>query len=91
MSDVAPPPVAKRPTQRFRRSADTVRLSEDQKRRQGSVAQSAWLVLGGRDAAVEFLNAHDDTLGGRPIDVAIESDGGLGRVVEMLEARAAAR
>ena len=41
------------------------------------------LVLG-RDDAIAFLNADHDGLGGRPIDVAIASEEGIGRVERIL-------
>ncbi|WP_066795643.1 antitoxin Xre/MbcA/ParS toxin-binding domain-containing protein [Sphingomonas soli] len=99
MSDATPadqgsaaePPAsdAKPQFKRFRKRFDTVRLSPEAATRQGRVATSAFLALKGRDAMIAFLNTHDDSLGGRPIDLAVESDAGLAAVEQALAARAA--
>jgi hypothetical protein len=44
--------------------------------RQSEAARLAWSKVGA-DAAPLFLNTHHDGLGGRPVDVAGESDEGL--------------
>lgn len=77
-------------TKRFRKRFDTVRLTPDAAERQGKAATLAWKVLGNRDDAVAFLNTHDDTLGGRPIDLAVASAAGLTAVIQLLESRKAA-
>ena len=76
-------------TKRFRKRFDTVRLSPDAAARQGKVATAAFLALKDRDAMVAFLNTHDDALGGRPIDLAVESDAGLKAVEAALAERGA--
>lgn len=38
------------------------------------------MMLLGREAAIEFMNTRDKRLGGRPIDLAVESDEGRSRV-----------
>jgi hypothetical protein len=76
-------------TKRFRRRFDAVRLSPDQATRQGEAATAAWLAFKDRDAMVAFLNTHDDDLGGRPIDLAVESVEGLATVKQALAARSA--
>ena len=38
---------------------------------------------------IAFLNTHDESLGGRPIDLAVESADGLEAVARLLETRAA--
>lgn len=76
-------------TKRFRRRFDAVRLSPEQATRQGDAATAAWLALKDRDAMVAFLNTHDDALGGRPIDLAVESVEGLAAVKQALAARSA--
>lgn len=53
--------------------------------RQGRIAQAAFVKLGDRDAAMTFLNTHDEALGSRPIDAAVESDDGLARAEQALE------
>lgn len=55
------------------------RLTVAASRRQGETTRMAMMVLG-RDAAIEFMNSHDEALGGRPIDLAIASDEGRSRV-----------
>lgn len=52
-----------------------VRLTPAAARRQGDVTRLAMIVLG-REAAISFMNAPNDKLGGRPIDLVIESEGG---------------
>ncbi len=73
---------------RFRKRFDTVRLSPEAAARQGKAATAAFLALKDRDAMIAFLNTHDDTLGGRPIDLAVESDAGLKLVEDALAAQA---
>ncbi|MES2989702.1 MAG: antitoxin Xre/MbcA/ParS toxin-binding domain-containing protein [Pseudomonadota bacterium] len=72
---------------RFRKRFDTVRLSPEAAARQGKAATAAFLALKDRDAMKDFLNTHDDALGGRPIDLAVESDEGLKAVEAALAAR----
>ncbi len=55
--------------------------------RQGSIAQRAFLAFGNRDAAVAFLNTHDDALGQRPIDAAVASADGLAAAERLLADR----
>lgn len=96
MSDAALPPAepateaaprANKPiTRRFRKAMVGERLSADQARRQGHVSRVAWERLGGRDAAVAFLNTHHADLDARPLDLAIASDEGLARVEALLAA-----
>ncbi|MBD8679825.1 antitoxin Xre/MbcA/ParS toxin-binding domain-containing protein [Sphingomonas sp. CFBP 13720] len=74
---------------RFRRKFTTVRLTPEQAARQGQVATTAFRLFGERDAAVAFLNAHDDDLGGRPLDLAIASAEGLATVEASMAARTA--
>lgn len=61
-------------TQRFRPRFSGPRLAADEAERQGRVARLAWAAFGGRDDAIAFLNDHHGDLGGRPIDLAIESE-----------------
>lgn len=85
----APATNAKPEFKRFRKRFDTVRLSPEAAARQGKAATAAFLALKDRDAMIAFLNTHDDALGGRPIDLAVESDEGLKSVEAALAARAA--
>lgn len=57
----------------------SARLTPAASRRQGETTRMAMLLLG-REAAIEFMNTHDESLGGRPIDLAIASDEGRSRV-----------
>jgi hypothetical protein len=65
----------------FKKRFDRPRLSSEQAARQGRAARLACERMPQSGAAVAFLNTHDDALGGRPIDLAIGSEGGL-RAVE---------
>ena len=56
--------------------------------RQGRITMFAWKKLGNENA-IAFLNAHDEALGGRPLDLAVASEDGLGAVERAIEARAA--
>ncbi|WP_448664295.1 hypothetical protein ACG3SL_06360 [Sphingomonas sp. CJ20] len=87
---VAAPTNQKPQSQRFRKRFDTPRLSPEAAQRQGKVATLAWDRLRDRDQVVAFLNTHDDALGARPIDLAVESQAGLDRVLQSLDARAKA-
>lgn len=89
----APQTVAAAPvrphTQRFRRASNAVNLTADQRRRQATAMQHAWIALGSREAVMAFFNELSDVLGGRPLDLAVDSDEGLARVVALLHARSA--
>ncbi len=61
-------------TQQFRKRFSGPRLSAEAAERQGRVTQLAWKLLGGREGAMAFLNAHDEALGGRPLDLAVASE-----------------
>ena len=75
-------------TKKFRRSAGRSRMPAPQARRQGDIVTLAFTTLGGRDAALDFLNSHDASLDARPLDVASESDDGFERVRAIIAARA---
>ncbi|WP_375272232.1 hypothetical protein [Sphingomonas sp.] len=70
-------------TRRFRPAR--VAMDRGAAARQGKIAQAAFVKLGDRNAAMTFLNTHDDALGSRPIDAAVESDDGLARAERALE------
>ncbi len=71
---------------RFTRSrSNAPKLSTDAAKRQGEIVHFAFLTLGGRDAAMEFLNNPDSALGGRPIDVAIASADGAANVTRAIK------
>jgi uncharacterized protein (DUF2384 family) len=87
----APEELARKPEyKRFRKRFDAVRLTPDAAARQGKAATLAWDVFKDRDAMIAFLNTHDDALGGRPIDLAVDSAEGLATVQRSLEAHKAA-
>jgi hypothetical protein len=73
----------------FRKRPSGPHLSRDQAERQGKVSSQAFLALGQADA-IAFLNTHDDGLGGRPIDLAVNSAEGLAAVERALQDRKAA-
>ncbi len=53
----------------------TPRLNPAAARRQGDTTKLAMVLLG-REAAIAFMNDDNAALGGRPIDLVIESDKG---------------
>jgi len=61
----------------FQKRVATPRLDPDQAKRQGRVSRLAFEALRQPGAAIAFLNTHDETLGGRPIDLAVASEDGL--------------
>ena len=61
----------------FARRNDGPRLSRDEADRQGRATRLAINAFPGAGAAVAFLNAHNDELGGRPLDIAVASAAGL--------------
>lgn len=71
----------------FGRFSSGPRLSPEQAARQGRISQMAIVRLGAT-AAIGFLNGHDEKLGGRPLDLAIDSVEGLRAVEQRLEDRA---
>ena len=70
----------------FQSKFTAVRLSADALERQSGITLLAWNVLG-PDAAIAFLNSHDEALGGRPLDMAIASSEGFDKVEQVLAAR----
>lgn len=74
----------------FKKRNDGLRLSPEQAERQGRASRLAVEVLKRPEAVIAFLNTHDDSLGGRPIDLAVASDAGLSAVEEALAGRKAA-
>jgi uncharacterized protein (DUF2384 family) len=68
--------------------ANRPKLPKDEARRQGNIATLAFLLLGGRDSAMAFLNTAHESLGARPIDLAIASDAGYARVEQAIKTTA---
>jgi hypothetical protein len=62
----APEPA--RPSRHWRKPASP--LSQQTTQRQGLITNLVFAHLGGRDAAIAFLNAHHDGLGAKPLDLA---------------------
>lgn len=60
-----------------------MRLTPAAARRQGDTTRLAMLVLG-KEAAISFMNAPNDKLGGRPIDLVIKSEEGRALVEGVL-------
>ena len=82
--EIAPPeaaPVAdtpsRSPMRRSRSFDNRPTLTPDQRRRQARIVRLAMDTLGSADAIKGFLNDHHETLGGRPLDLALASDEGL--------------
>lgn len=74
----------------FRPSKLASPLSKDVAKRQGQITSLAFALLGGRDAALAFLNDGNDALGGRPLDLAMASDKGYRLVEQAIHLSAAA-
>lgn len=66
------------------KNKNVIRLTDDEARRQGKAARLAWESLPEAGEAVAFLNTFNQHLGGRPIDLAVASDGGLRAVAAAL-------
>ena len=77
-----PPPSSRSRSARcsFRRRSNTFLLSPDAAKRQGEVVNLAFLLLGGRNRAMGFLNTYNERLEGRPLDIAVASTDGCYRV-----------
>ncbi len=66
------------------RWSDRPKLSPDAASRQGEVTKLAFEALGGRNEAIAYLNTACARLGGRPLDLAVESADGLRRVAKAI-------
>ena len=73
-----------RTTRTFRRRSDIPKLSPDQVRRQNNVLQSAWQHFKAPGPVIAFLNAQNEALEGKPLQIALNSDEGLQRVERLL-------
>lgn len=72
------------PAPRFRKYLPPSRLTREQCRRQTDVLRAACEHIVPNGAAIAFLNAHHEELGGVPLQLAIDSDHGLSRVERLL-------
>lgn len=84
-TDVAPP-ARPRTNNHFRKNRTP--LARDDAKRQGDISQLAFLTMGGRDPAVEFLNSENAALGGRPLALATASAEGYEQVASAIRAMA---
>lgn len=87
----AAPPAEAKPARRsgFQPRRTMKKMEPAAAERQGRITLLAWKRLGS-ERAIAFLNAHDDALGGRPLDLAVASEEGLGAVERAIDARVAA-
>lgn len=76
-------------TQRFRPRQSGPRLTADAAERQGRVVRLAFASFGGRDGAIAFLNTPHETLGGRPVELAVASETGCAAVERAIAEHAA--
>ncbi|WCT72793.1 hypothetical protein PQ455_14275 [Sphingomonas naphthae] len=67
-----------------KRPAPHQRLTPEQAARQGRAATLAFEKLRQSEAVIAFLNTHDDSIGGRPIDLAVTSADGLASVEQLI-------
>lgn len=84
-----PTPSNARPRLKFhkRRTA----FASDLAQRQGDISQLAFLMMGGRDPAMDFLNSECPALGGRPLAIATASADGYEKIARAIKVRAADR
>ena len=84
-AELTEPRVLKRRSYRsFRKSQEPFPL--DDARRQGNISQLAFLLMGGRDPALAFLNTENTKLGGRPLVIATASADGYAQVAAAIRA-----
>lgn len=74
----------------FQTSSRRESLSRDKAKRQGDITSLAFLHLGGREGAMDFLNNVDAELDGRPLDIAIASEKGCQMVRQVIMKRGSA-
>ena len=76
-------------TNPFRRNRNITPLAPESAQRQGAISALAFQLLGGRDAALDFLNTENKPLGGRPIAVATQSAAGYACVEREIRSQSA--
>lgn len=84
-----PTPSDARPRLQFRKRRTA--FASDLAQRQGDICQLAFLTMGGRDPAMDFLNNECPSLGGRPLAIATASLAGYEKIAGAIKARAADR
>lgn len=72
----------------FRKSYTKNLMPADAVARQGQITRIAWEKMREPGEAIAWLNAHDDALGGRPIDLATASVEGFAAVEAAIVGRA---
>ena len=82
----SPADAAPKKRARFTSSYKLPRLPADEARRQGEITIFALNALG-RDAALIFLNNHDEELGGRPLHLATASVAGFESIKTAISVR----
>ncbi|PZU11320.1 MAG: hypothetical protein DI606_11255 [Sphingobium sp.] len=82
----SPAETAPKKRARFTSSYKMPRLPADEAKRQGEITIFAFHALG-RDAALVFLNNHDEELGGRPLHLATASVAGFESIKTAIGAR----
>jgi len=87
--EAASAPSAASPANHWKRRPRAPALPREQAVRQGEISRLAFLSLG-RERAIEFLNGSHEALGGRPLDLATDSEEGASAVAAELERMAAA-
>jgi uncharacterized protein (DUF2384 family) len=83
--DTSAEPQQKQRTRTFRKFEAPIRYTPEQAKRLDEVLRQAWSSLPSKDAAIAFLNTQSESLGGKPMSLALESDAGLESVKELLE------
>jgi uncharacterized protein (DUF2384 family) len=83
-SEATSAPSAASPANHWKRRPRAPALPREQAVRQGEISRLAFLSLG-RERAIAFLNGDHETLGGRPLDLATDSEEGATAVVAELE------
>jgi uncharacterized protein (DUF2384 family) len=83
--DTSAEPQQKQRTRTFRKFEASIRYSPEQAKRLDELLRRAWNSLPSKDAAIAFLNTQSESLGGKPMSLALESDAGLESVKELLE------
>jgi len=81
-ADVPPTPAPGRVTAFRKRRYSPMPV--EQSRRQSLAFEAAWRHFGQPGPVIAFLNMHNEALDARPLHLAVESDGGLERVEQLL-------
>lgn len=89
-----PPALSETPSDKpnpyFRNRKAGPKLSRDEARRQGDITNLAFTMLGGRAAAIGFLNEFHAELDGFPLTIAVSSSEGFELVQAAIQRQSAA-